>query len=431
MSGSTITEKVLARAAGRDRVVPGEILTVGVDLLMANDITAPLAIDAFRRTGARTLFDRDRVALVLSHFAPARDVRSAMQCSIARAFAREHELPLFFDEGRGGIEHALLIEQGIVRPGTVVLGADSHSCTYGALGAFATGVGSTDLGVAMALGETWIRVPETILVRFHGERTPHQSAKDLVLATVGALGTDGATWKAIEFSGPVVDAMGIEERATLCNMAIEAGGKSGVVPCDEVTRRYLAERGVEVPELLSSDPDARYAQVIDLDLGAVGLTVACPPSPADVRPVEAVEGTPIDQVFIGSCTNARIGDLRIAAAILEGKEVARSTRCIVMPATQSVYRQALAEGLIDVFTGAGCAVGPPSCGPCLGGHTGVLGPGEVCLSTSNRNFPGRMGDPTARVFLASPAVAAASAVRGRITHPSAVVGEEVTRVAQS
>lgn len=418
MNGATITEKILARAAGRTRVQPGELVTVAVDLAMANDITAPLAIDAFRRTGAEKLFDPARVAIVLSHFAPARDVRAAVQCAVARRFAAEHALPLFFDEGRGGIEHALLPERGLVRPGMVILGADSHSCSYGALGAFATGVGSTDLGAVMALGETWLRVPETIRLRFHGELGPYQSAKDLVLAAVGALGNDGAAWKALEFCGPSVEALDVDGRLTLCNMAIEAGAKSGIVAADHTTASFLAERGVFGCDALASDDDARFASTLDFDVAELGLRIACPPSPADVHGLAHAAGTRVDQVFIGSCTNARIGDLRVAAGLLRGRTVARGTRCIVMPATQAVYAQALAEGLIRDFAEAGCLVGPPSCGPCLGGHTGVLAADEVCLSTSNRNFPGRMGHVSARVYLASPAVAAATAIAGRITHPA-------------
>lgn len=416
----TLTEKILARHAGQEETRPGELLTCTIDLLMGNDITAPLAIRAFESIGATKVFDPDKLALVLSHFAPAKDIRAAIQCRVVRDFAKRHALPLFFDEGRGGIEHVLLPERGLVSPGDLIMGADSHSCTYGGLGCFSTGVGSTDLAAAMVLGETWLRVPETIHVHVTGELRAPASAKDLILEIIGRIGVDGASYCAIEFTGPAVTALSVEGRMTLCNMAIEAGAKNGVVPADAKTAEYLAERGARPGWAVCSDPDAEYARTLEVDASELGPRVACPPSPDAVVPVEEVRGTAVDQVFIGSCTNGRIEDLRVAASIMRGKTVARSLRCIVIPATQRVYEQAIDEGLISIFVRAGAQVGAGTCGPCLGGHHGVLGENEVCLSTSNRNFPGRMGHVSAPVYLASPAVAAATAVLGTIAHPSDV-----------
>lgn len=416
----TLTEKILAAHAGREDVRPGELLTCKVDLLMGNDITAPLAIRAFEKIGAKRVFDPQRLALVLSHFAPAKDIRAAIQCRVVRDFAKRHSLPLFFDEGRGGIEHALLPERGLISPGQLILGADSHSCTYGGLGCFSTGVGSTDLAAAMVLGETWLRVPETIQVQVHGELPADCVAKDLILEIIGQLGVDGASYRALEFTGSGVEALSIEGRLTLCNMAIEAGAKNGVVAADELTAAYLAERGAAPGVHITSDPDAEYCQTLVIDAAALTPRVACPPSPDKVVPVAQVSGTAVDQVFIGSCTNGRIEDLRIAAGLMEARSVAPGVRCIVIPATQDIFEQAIDEGLISIFARAGCQVGAGTCGPCLGGHHGVLGENEVCLSTSNRNFPGRMGHVSAPVYLAGPGVAAATAILGYIAHPSEV-----------
>lgn len=419
----TITEKILADHAGRPEVYPGELIDCRLDLLMGNDITAPLAIREFERVGATELFDPDRVVFVLSHFVPSKDIRSAEQCRVVREFARKHRLRWFFDEGRGGIEHILLPQEGLVVPGDVVLGADSHSCTYGGLGCFATGVGSTDLAAAMILGTTWFRVPESMRFIFYGRpRSRWFSAKDMILYTIGRIGVDGATYRAMEFAGEAVERLSVDQRLTLCNMAVEAGGKSGIVAPDEVTLAYVRGRAKRPWKLYRSDPDACYHAVYEWDVGRLDLQVACPYSPDNVRPAAEVAGLDVDQVFIGSCTNARLEDLRIAAEILRGRKVAPSVRCIVIPATHGVYLEALREGLIEVFAEAGCAVAESTCGPCLGGHHGVLGPDEVCVSTSNRNFPGRMGHPKARVYLASPAVAAATAVRGKLALPEEVVG---------
>jgi 3-isopropylmalate/(R)-2-methylmalate dehydratase large subunit len=421
----TITEKILADHAGKREVHPGELVDCRLDLLMGNDITAPIAIREFEKVGATEVFDPDRLTIVLSHFVPAKDIKSAEQCKIAREFARKHRLRYFFDEGRGGIEHILLPQEGLVVPGDVVLGADSHSCTYGGLGCFATGVGSTDLAAAMILGTTWFKVPESMRFHFHGTpRSPWFTAKDMILHTIGQIGVDGATYRAMEFTGEAVRRLGVDQRLTLCNMAVEAGGKSGIVAPDETTLAYVRPRAKRPWKLFQSDPDATYHAEYEWDVGRLDLQVACPYSPDNVRPLAEVAGVDVDQVFIGSCTNARMDDLRVAATILRGRKVAPYVRCIVIPATHEVFRQAMREGLLEVFADAGCAVSEATCGPCLGGYNGVLGPDEVCVSTSNRNFPGRMGHPKARVYLASPAVAAATAVRGKLALPEEVVGEQ-------
>ncbi len=420
--GMTITEKILAAHADKSEVHPGELVTCRLDLLMGNDITAPIAIREFEKVGATKVFDLDRLTIVLSHFVPAKDIKSADQCRIAREFAKKHRLKYFYDEGRGGIEHILLPQEGLVVPGDVVLGADSHSCTYGGLGCFSTGVGSTDLAAAMITGETWFKVPESMKFHFFGRLQPWASAKDLILYTIGQIGVDGATYRAMEFTGEVVHRLPVDQRLTLCNMAIEAGGKSGIVAPDEITLEYVRPRAKRPWTVYQSEPDAQYHSVFEWDAGKIGLQVACPYSPDNVKPLEEVAGVDVDQVFIGSCTNARMEDLRIAARIMRGKKVAPYVRCIVIPATHQVFQEAMREGLIEVFAEAGCAISEATCGPCLGGYNGVLGAEEVCLSTSNRNFPGRMGHPKAKVYLASPAVAAATAITGKISHP-----EEIAR----
>ena len=421
--GMTITEKILADHAGKKEVHPGELVDCRLDLLMGNDITAPIAIREFEKVGATAVFDPDRLTIVLSHFVPAKDIKSAEQCRIARDFAKKHKLKYFFDEGRGGIEHILLPQEGLVVPGDVVLGADSHSCTYGGLGCFATGVGSTDLAAAMILGTTWFKVPESMKFRFYGTpRNKWFSAKDMILYAIGQIGVDGATYRAMEFMGEAVTRLSVDQRLTLCNMAVEAGGKSGIVAPDDVTLEYVRPRAKRPWKIFASDPDARYHSGYEWDVGGLDLQVACPYSPDNVRPVAEVAGVDVDQVFIGSCTNARMDDLRIAASIMRGKKVAPYVRCIVIPATHEVFKQAMKEGLMEVFSEAGCAISEATCGPCLGGYNGVLGPDEVCVSTSNRNFPGRMGHPKAKVYLSSPAVAAATAIKGKLALP-----EEVAR----
>ena len=417
----TITEKILAAHAGKREVHPGELIECKLDLIMGNDITAPLAIKEFEKVGATKLFDTDRVTFVLSHFVPAKDIKSAEQCQVVRDFARRHRMKYFYDEGRGGIEHILLPQEGLVVPGDVILGADSHSCTYGALGCFSSGVGSTDLAAAMITGETWFKVPESMKFHFYGRLQPWSSAKDLILYTIGQIGVDGALYRAMEFTGEAIRSLSVDARLTMCNMAIEAGGKSGIIAADDVTVEYVRPRAKRPWTIYQSDSDAQYHSIYEWDAGEVGLQVAAPYSPDNVHPLGEVAGTEVDQVFIGSCTNARLEDLRIAAQIMRGKKVAPYVRCIVIPATHQVFELALKEGLIQIFSEAGCAIAEGTCGPCLGGYMGVLGPNDVCLSTSNRNFPGRMGHPKAKVYLASPAVAAATAVTGKISHPEEVV----------
>lgn len=411
-----ITEKILAAHAGVDEVAPGDLVEVKVDFLMANDITAPLAIRAFREMGAKRVFDPERVAIVLSHFAPSKDIRSADQCKVAREFAREQGLTHYYEMGEG-IEHALLPDRGLVLPGEVVLGADSHSCTYGAVGCFATGVGSTDLAYAMATGETWLRVPETLKFVYYNRLQPWVTGKDLILYTIGRISCDGATYKAMEFTGEALADLSMDGRLAMANMAIEAGGKNGIFNPDERMLRYVGQRAKRPYTPLWSDPDAEYAAVYEFDASTIEPQVALPWSPDNVRPISQVERVPIDQVFIGSCTNGRLEDLRMAARILRGRRVHPEVRAIVIPASRDIYLQALREGLIEVFMAAGCVVSASTCGPCLGGHMGVLGKGERCVSTSNRNFVGRMGHPESESYLANPAVAAASAVAGRLCHP--------------
>jgi len=419
--GMTITEKILAAHAGLDEVAPGEIINCRVDVALGNDITAPLAIQAFREMRAATVFDKAKVILVPDHFTPNKDIQSAEQCRMMRAFAQEQGLTHYLEVGRMGIEHALLPDMGLVGPGYLVIGADSHTCTYGALGAFATGVGSTDLAAAMATGEIWLRVPEQIKFIYTGDRQPWVGGKDLILYTIGAIGVDGALYKAMEFTGEAIDALEMSGRFTMANMAIEAGGKNGIFPPDEITLEYIRGRIKNGHTLYQSDADASYAEIKEFDVSTIEPQVACPSSPANVKGVRALQGVTIDQAVIGSCTNGRLDDLRIAAHILKGKQVAPYVRLIVIPATQEIYLQALREGLLEIFVQAGAAVSTPTCGPCLGGHMGVLGAGEVAIATTNRNFVGRMGHPTSQVYLANPAVAAASAIKGKIVHPEEVV----------
>jgi len=416
----TITEKILAAHAGVDRVEPGQIVNVKVDVALGNDITAPIAIREFRKAGARQVFDRTRVVLVPDHFAPNKDIASAEQCKVLRDFAKEQDLENYFETGEMGIEHALLPEQGIVVPGDVVIGADSHTCTYGALGAFSTGVGSTDLAAAMVTGEVWFKVPETMKFVYTGRLNPWVDGKDLILYTIGKIGVDGALYRAMEFTGPVIDDLGMDDRLTMANMAIEAGGKNGIFVPDDITRGYVNGRAKRPPVFYASDADARYADVLEIDCSAIRPQVAFPHLPSNTRSIDEVGQVPIDQVVIGSCTNGRIEDLRRAAKVLKGKKVAKYVRCVIFPATQEIYRQALKEGLIETFLDAKAAVSTPTCGPCLGGHMGILAKGERSVATTNRNFVGRMGHPESEVYLSNPAVAAASAVLGRIASPEEV-----------
>jgi 3-isopropylmalate/(R)-2-methylmalate dehydratase large subunit len=416
-----MSEKILASHAGLESVHAGQFVDVDVDIVLGNDITAPIAIREFERLagddGALKVFDPDRVVLVADHFVPNKDIKSAEQCVVMRRFAREQKLPHYYDVGRMGIEHVLLPEEGLVVPGDVVVGADSHTCTYGALGAFATGVGSTDMAVAMATGCLWMRVPETIRIVYHGELQPWVGGKDLVLYTIGQIGVAGARYMAIEFAGPAMDALSIEGRLTMANMAIEAGAKTGLFAVDGVTRAYVDGRAARPYSLYQADGDASYRRVIEIDASQIEPQVAFPHLPENSRAVSQAGDVRIDQAIIGSCTNGRLEDLRAAADVLRGRRVQAGVRCIVIPGSQRVYLDALREGLVEVFIEAGAAVSTPTCGPCLGGHMGVLAAGERAVSTTNRNFRGRMGHPDSEVYLAGPAVAAASAVAGRIAHP--------------
>ena len=423
--GQTITEKILAAHSGRDQVQPGDIVTCKVDLAMANDVTAPPAARAFAKMGAATVWDRHKIALVASHFAPAKDIASAKLMSRMRAFALEHDIEHYFEIGRGGIEHILLPEEALVLPGQVVIGADSHSCTYGALGCFSTGVGSTDVAAVFATGEIWLRVPESIKIVYKGELRRWVLGKDLILSVIARIGDDGARYMAMEHTGETIEALSMDSRLTLTNMAIEAGAKSGIVPPDSRTLAYVTERQREMDrpndfEVYASDADASYERIVAIDVDAIEPMVARPSLPSRAVPVSQIAPVKVDQVFIGSCTNARIEDLRIAAHVLGDERVADGVRLMVIPATQRVWQQANDEGLLSRFAAAGASVSTPTCGACLGAHMGVLGPDEVCVSTSNRNYVGRMGDPTAQVYLANPAVAMAAAVAGEIVHPDAV-----------
>jgi 3-isopropylmalate/(R)-2-methylmalate dehydratase large subunit len=426
-SKHTQAEKIIAaHLTSQDTDVwPGDLVEVNVDVVLANDITAPIAIREFEKLGLERVFDPDRVVLVADHFAPNKDIKSAEQCAQMRQFARAQGLRHHFDVGCMGIEHVLLPEQGLVAPGEIVVGADSHTCTYGALGAFATGMGSTDVAVAMATGRVWLRVPETIRVVYadrtgRGELRPWVGGKDLILYTIGRIGVSGARYKVIEFAGPVVGALSMAARFTMANMAIEAGGKAGLFAVDDVTREYVKDRVSRPYRACPADDGATYADVVEIDVGQIEPQVAFPHLPENARPVSQTNGVRIDQAVIGSCTNGRLEDLRVAAELLRGRRVHPDVRCIVIPGTQQVYLDALREGLVEAFVEAGAAVSTPTCGPCLGGHMGVLAAGERAVSTTNRNFRGRMGHPDSEVYLAGPAVAAASAVAGRIVGPEEV-----------
>ena len=413
----TITEKILAAHAGRETVAPGELINVRIDMALANDITAPIAIDLFEESRVKSVFDPEKIALVPDHFVPNKDIRSAVQVQAMRTFARKYHVKHFFELGEMGIEHVLLPEKGLVLPGDVVIGADSHTCTYGALGSFSTGVGSTDIAAAMITGEAWFKVPESIKFIYHGRLGKWVSGKDLILYTIGNIGVDGATYKAMEFTGDVIKGLAMADRMTMANMAIEAGAKSGIIAPDEITLDYIKPRAKRSFESYASDPDAAYADVRTYDVSNIEPQVAFPFLPENTRGISTVGTVPIDQAVIGSCTNGRIEDLRVAARVLKGRAIDKNVRLIIVPATPAVYRQAMAEGLLEIFLAAKGIVSPPTCGPCLGGFMGILGPGERAVSTTNRNFVGRMGHTTSEVYLANPAVAAASAILGRIGSP--------------
>jgi 3-isopropylmalate/(R)-2-methylmalate dehydratase large subunit len=413
----TITEKILAAHAGRDRVSPGDLIEAKVDVALANDITAPLAIKVFEEIEVGRVFDVDKVVLVADHFVPNKDIASAQQVKLMREFAARQGLSHYYEGGDSGVEHVILPEKGLVLPGQLVIGADSHTCTYGALGAFSTGVGSTDLGAVMATGEIWLRVPPTILLRYEGSLRPHVGGKDLILHTIGLLGVEGALYCAMEFAGSVIRSLPMHQRFTMSNMAIEAGGKNGIIEPDETTLAYLAERTSTRFEIFRGDPDAGYEQVIDIDVSGIEPQVAFPHLPSNVRPVSEAGDVTIDQVVIGSCTNGWLEDLRDAARVLKGRNAAPGVRLIIMPGSPLIYKTALREGILETFLEAGAVIGPPCCGPCLGGHMGVLAAGERAVATTNRNFIGRMGHPESEVYLANPVVAAASAILGRVGGP--------------
>ena len=415
--GMTITEKILAAHAEMERVVPGDLIQAKVDLALANDITAPLAVKVFDEIGVQHVFDRERIALVQDHFVPNKDIPSAQQAKIMREFARKHDIKHYFEVGEAGIEHVILPEEGLVIAGDLVIGADSHTCTYGALGAFATGVGSTDLGAVMATGRIWLKVPSSIKVHFEGELLPWVGGKDLILYLLSLWGVEGATYRALEFSGPVIERLTMDHRLTMSNMAVEGGAKNGIIAPDEITRQYVEPRSSRPPIYWQSDPDAEYERVITIDATEIQPQVAFPHSPGNARAVSKAGDVPLDQVFIGSCTNGRFEDIREAARILKGRTVARGTRLIVIPGSPAIYKEALKEGILETLLEAGAVIGPPTCGPCLGGYLGILAEGERCLSTSNRNFVGRMGHPESELYLANPVIAAASAVLGRIGSP--------------
>lgn len=417
----TIIEKILAAHCGQDSVEPGDLVIADLDLILANDVTAPLAIKEFFKAGAKDVFDKDRIAFVPDHFTPNKDIKSAEQCKMVRDFARRFELSQYFEIGEMGIEHALLPEKGLVLPGDAIIGADSHTCTYGALGAFSTGVGSTDLAAAMITGKAWFKIPPTLLFYLQGSFQEWVTPKDLILYVIGKIGVDGALYKAMQFAGPAIQDISVEGRLTICNMAIEAGGKAGVIEPDDKTVAYVNERKQREYRIFKSDSDAVYEEKIEIRLDEIEPQVAFPHLPENTRPVQEATDIRIDQVVIGSCTNGRIEDLRLAARILKGQKVAPYMRCIVFPATQNIYLQAIKEGLVDIFVNAGAVVSTPTCGPCLGGHMGILAEGERAVATTNRNFVGRMGHPKSEVYLASPAVAAASAVSGKISHPREVI----------
>ncbi len=413
----TITEKILAAHSGREEVSPGELINAKVDLILANDITAPIAISEFKKIGARDVFDKNRIAFIPDHFAPQKDIKAAEQCKMLREFSREYNLGLYFEVGRMGIEHALLPEEGFVVPGDLIIGADSHTCTYGALGAFSTGVGSTDVAASMATGECWFKVPESMKFIYYGKLNKWVGGKDLILYTIGDIGVDGAIYRAMEFEGETIQNLPMYGRLTMCNMAIEAGGKSGIIVPDAITESYVKERAKRPYKFYTSDKDAKYVDMREYNCSKIPTTVSCPHLPSNIRLAAELFEVAIDQVVIGSCTNGRLEDLREAAMVIKGRKVNPNVRMIVIPATQKIYRQAMKEGLLDIFVEAEAVVSTPTCGPCLGGYMGILAKGERALATTNRNFVGRMGHPESEVYLSNPAVAAASAVLGRIGTP--------------
>ena len=418
--GMTMTQKILAAHCGLDYVEAGQLIEADLDLVLGNDVTAPVAIKEMKKFNKETVFDKEKIAIVLDHFTPNKDIKSAELCFCAKEFAYKNDITNFFETGEVGIEHALLPEKGLVVAGDVVIGADSHTCTYGALGAFSTGVGSTDMAAGMATGKAWFKVPSAIKFELTGKPAKWVSGKDVILHIIGMIGVDGALYKSMEFSGDGIQYLSMDDRFAITNMAIEAGGKNGIFPVDEAAIEYMKEHSTREFKVFEADEDAVYDEVYTIDLSTLKPTVAFPHLPENTRTIDEVGDVKIDQVVIGSCTNGRIEDLRIAAKVLDGKHVAKGVRCIISPATQKIYLQAIEEGLMSIFIKAGAAVSTPTCGPCLGGHMGILAKGERAIATTNRNFVGRMGHPESEVYLSSPAVAAASAITGKITNPELV-----------
>ncbi len=413
--GMTMSQKILAHHAGLKEVQAGNLIMARLDMVLGNDITSPIAINEFKKTNSEKVFDVNKIALVMDHFAPNKDIKAATQCKQCREFAYEFNIKNFFDVGDMGIEHALLPEQGLVAPGDLIIGADSHTCTYGALGAFSTGIGSTDMAAGMATGKAWFKVPEAIKINLTGKLNKWVSGKDVILHIIGMIGVDGALYKSLEFTGEGVTNLSIEDRLCIANMAIEAGAKNGIFEVDEKTIEFCKDKVKKEFKIYKADDDAEYSQIIDIDLSTIKPTVSFPHSPANAKTFDKIDDIKIDQVIIGSCTNGRIEDMRIAAEILKDKKIAKTVRCIVIPATQKIYLQCVKEGLMEIFINSGCAVSTPTCGPCLGGHMGILAKGERAVATTNRNFLGRMGHVESEVYLASPAVAAASAIAGKIS----------------
>lgn len=415
--GMTMTQKILADHAGLESVKAGQLIEANLDMVLGNDVTSPVAINEMNKFGKTSVFDKTRISLVMDHFTPNKDIQSAENCKQVREFAKKNDILHYYDVGNMGIEHALLPEQGIVTCGDCIIGADSHTCTYGALGAFSTGVGSTDMAAGMITGKAWFKVPSAIKVVITGKKAPCISGKDVVLHLIGEIGVDGALYKSLEFTGDGIKELSMDDRLCISNMAIECGAKNGIFPVDEITKEYVEGRSLREYKVYEADEDAEYDRVVEIDLSTLKPTVACPHLPENTKTVDELDKIEIDQVVIGSCTNGRIEDMRTAASILKGRKVAKGVRCIVIPATQAIYLQCIKEGIAEIFIEAGAIISTPTCGPCLGGHMGILASGEVAVSTSNRNFVGRMGHTKSKIYLASPAVAAASAVKGYIADP--------------
>ncbi len=418
--GMTMTQKILAAHAGLDSVKAGQLIRAKLDMVLGNDVTTPVAIKEFNTNGFKNVFDKDKISIVLDHFTPNKDIKSAEHCKFCRDFANDKEITNFYDVGTMGVEHALLPEKGLVAPGEAIIGADSHTCTYGAVGAFSTGVGSTDMAAGMASGEAWFKVPSALKFNLTGKPGKWISGKDIILHIIGMIGVDGALYKSMEFTGDGLKYLSMDDRLSMANMAIEAGGKNGIFEVDDITLDYLKDKVDRPFTVYTADEDAEYEQVFDIDLSQIKMTVAFPHLPENTRTIDEVGEVKIDQCVIGSCTNGRLEDLQKAAEVMKGKKVAKHVRTLIIPATQKIYRQAMNEGLFDIFMDAGCVISTPTCGPCLGGHMGILAKGERAIATTNRNFVGRMGHPESEVYLASPAVAAASAIKGYICSPEEI-----------